>query len=111
MTLRHAKLTAAKRPSSVRFERCADRFGAKLPVEMNGIPGLTRNISATGIYFETETDQAPGPRVHFTVEVVVRGEKSKLPCDGEVIRVDQKDGTTGIAVKLESSFFSHFDKE
>ena len=108
MTLRHAKLTAAKRPSSVRFERCADRFGAKLPVEMNGIPGLTRNISATGIYFETETDQAPGPRVHFTVEVVVRGEKSKLPCDGEVIRVDQKDGTTGIAVKLESSFFSDF---
>lgn len=87
-------------------ERGADRFDTELPVEMDGIQGLTRNISATGVYFETYAAQEPGSSVHFTVEVVVHGEKLKLVCEGEVVRVDRKDGTLGIAAKLTSSFFS-----
>lgn len=94
----------------VRLERGADRFDTELPVEMGSIQGLTRNISATGVYFETETAQEPGSRVHFTVEVNVRGEKLKLVCEGEVVRVDHNNGTLGIAAKLVSSFFADTSK-
>lgn len=86
--------------------RGTDRFDTELPVEIGGIQGLTRNISASGIYFETEMAQEPGSRVHFTVEVNVRGEKLKLVCEGEVVRIDRKDGTVGIAAKLMNSFFA-----
>lgn len=73
---------------------------------MGGIQGLTRNISATGVYFETETAQEPGSRVHFTVELNVLGEKLKLICEGEVVRVRRNGGVLGIAARLVSSFFS-----
>lgn len=87
-------------------ERRADRFDVELPVEMDGLQGLTRNICATGIYFETDKTQAPGSHVRFTVEVTIRGEKSKMVCEGEVVRVENKDGVVGVAVELSSSFFS-----
>ncbi|MEO8119248.1 MAG: PilZ domain-containing protein [Rhodoferax sp.] len=90
----------------VKHGRGADRFATQLPVKMGRTHGLTRNISATGIYFETESAQEPPSRVHLSVEVVVRGEKLMLVCDGEVVRVDHKDGALGIAAKLKGSFFS-----
>ena len=79
-------------------------------MEVDGIHSLTRNISATGVYFETDTFQMPGSRIHFTVEVVVRGQKFKLECNGEIIRVEQNDDKTGVAVKLDTSFFSDVEK-
>lgn len=87
--------------------RQADRFNIELPVEMGNMQGLTRNICATGIYFETEAAQAPGSHVRFTVEVTIRGEKSKMVCEGEVVRVENKDGMMGVAVALSSSFFAN----
>lgn len=86
--------------------RETDRFDTKLPVEMGGIHGWTRNISATGIYFEAETVQVPRGHVHFTVEMHDQGEKLKLVCDGEVVRIDRKARTLGIAAKLVTSFFA-----
>lgn len=87
-------------------QRAADRFISELPVEINGSQGVTRNISATGVYFETSVEPAPGSKVSFTVEVVVNGEALKMICSGEVVRVDHKEGTMGIAVKLANSFFA-----
>ena len=91
---------------TTKHERGADRFATELPIEMGLVHGLTRNISATGIYFETENVQEPGSRVHLAVEVIVHGEKLKLVCDGKVVRVDHKDGVLGIAAELDDSFFS-----
>jgi hypothetical protein len=88
------------------LRRGTDRFATELPVMIDGVQGLTRNISATGIYFEAEVAPARGSRVSFTVEVMVRGERLKLVCEGEVVRVEQNDGVLGIAAKLENSFFS-----
>lgn len=93
--------------SPVKPERRADRFSIELPVEMGSLQGLTRNICATGIYFETDVAQAPGSHVRFTVEVTIRGEKSKMVCEGEVVRVENKDGVVGIAVALSDSFFAN----
>lgn len=92
--------------SPVNHERDSDRLDTRLPLEIDGIQGLTRNLSATGIYFETQLVQEPGSRVHVTVEVDFRGEKLKLVCEGEVVRVEYHPGGLGIAARLENSFFS-----
>lgn len=88
-------------------QRGAIRFETALPVEFGNLHGLARNISATGIYFETEAEPALGSHLYFAVELTVRGEKLKLVCDGQVIRVDYKEGVRGIAAKLDGSFFSN----
>lgn len=90
----------------VKRERGSDRFETELPVDIDGVQGLTRNISATGIYFETGAVHEPGSRVHFTIEMMVQGERKKLVCDGEVVRVDHKGSTIGIAARLVESFFA-----
>jgi hypothetical protein len=102
--MKHIKTASNILPLS--HGRAAERFATQLPIEMGRIPGLTRDISATGIYFETEAVQLPGSLVRLVVEITVRGEKLKLNCDGEVVRVDQKEGKLGIAAKLKKSFFS-----
>lgn len=89
--------------------RTSDRVSSELPLEIGGIAGLTRNVSATGVYLETTADQVPGSRVHFVVEVNVKGELLKMVCAGEVTRVEHKAGTVGVAVKLTSSFFTDTD--
>lgn len=91
--------------SPFKYERGADRFDTELPVELGGIRGFARNISASGIYFETETTREPGSNVNFTVEVNVRGQRLKLQCDGEVVRVGCHDGLLGIAAKFVIPFF------
>ena len=75
-------------------------------MEINRSPGVTRNISATGVYFETSEEPSPGSKVSFTIEVLVNGETLKMVCSGEVVRVDHKEGKVGIAVKLANSFFA-----
>lgn len=91
-------------------QRSADRFDTELPVGIDGTRSLTKNISATGVFFETDTRQLPGARIQFTVEVVVRGQKFELIYNGEVTRIEKNDDKTGVAVKLDSSFFSDVDK-
>jgi hypothetical protein len=105
-----SKIIRATKPVPTASKRVADRFDTELPVEIDGIESLTRNISATGMYIETYTHQTPGSRVHFTVEVVVRGQNLKLVCEGEVVRVEQKGAKTGVAIKLDKSFFSDIEK-
>lgn len=102
--------TPANDPAPVRAtRRAADRLSYALPMAVDGAPGLTRNVSATGVYFETTVDKPPGSKVRFIVEVTVKGEALKMVCSGEVMRVEHKVSTVGIAVKLSSSFFTDTD--
>lgn len=105
--LEHMQTSDSVAPDLLR--RSANRVPSKLPVEIDGIPGLTKNVSATGVYLETTADQVPGSRVHFVVDVVVNGENLKMVCAGEVTRVEHKMGIVGVAVKLTSSFFTDTD--
>jgi len=87
-------------------KRAADRFISELPIEINGSASVTRNISATGVYFETSEAPSPGSKVSFTIDVLVNGESLKMVCSGEVVRLDHREGAVGIAVKLANSFFA-----
>jgi len=87
-------------------QRAADRFVSELPLHMNGVDGLTKNVSATGVYFETTALAEPGSKVSFVVEVLINGQNVNMVCAGQVVRVDHKDDKVGVAVKLSSSFFT-----
>ena len=87
-------------------KRSAVRFATALPLVIKGVEGLIRNLSSTGLYFETNTALAPGSKVFLAVEVKVQGQKSKVLCDATVLRMDHKTGQWGVATRLDAPFFS-----
>lgn len=87
-------------------QRAAARFDSALPVELDGSDGRTRNISQSGVYFETDLPREVGELVHFTVEFHLHGQRHRLSCEGKVVRVDAKEGRIGVAAHLVAPFFA-----
>lgn len=67
----------------------------------DGRTGVTRDISASGIYFQMEGLQRVGALIEF--EIDMQGEPVKLCAQGEIVRIDPAGGKTGIAVRLRES--------
>ena len=86
--------------------REAVRFATELPVEMEGIPGFTRNVSDTGIYFETDALQEIGPVVSFVMRYHLDGRLQERQCDARVVRVEAHGERVGIAARLVEPFFA-----
>ena len=82
--------------------RAAARFDTALTVD---VEGRTRNISASGFYFETEVDFPIGSRLNLSVQFTHGGKQHWLPCEGKVVRVTQADGRNGVAAQLVTPFF------
>lgn len=87
-------------------QRGAARFDTALPVTMAGAIGATHNISAQGIYFETDVRQEVGSLVNFTLEFTLYGERHQLLCEGKVIRVDTEGDRVGVAARMVTPFFA-----
>ena len=77
------------------------RVATELPVSVaGGAAGTTKNISASGVFFVTGADFAPGNVVSFSIELQSRGEVMVLECSGEVVRVEHGAGMTGVAARI-----------
>jgi hypothetical protein len=87
-------------------QRAAARFDTVLPVSVEGAEAWTRNISSTGIYFETDVAPEVGSLVNFTVEFTLQGKRNRLLCEGKVVRVDHGDERIGVAARLLTPFFA-----
>ena len=82
--------------------RRAQRYRLAVPVRLqNGSTGITRDISTSGIFFETEHGHTIGDTVQLSVQL---GEAS-IQCEGRVVRLEQLEGKFGIAVDLTSYRF------
>lgn len=86
--------------------RAAARFDTALAVDVEGVTARTRNISATGVYFETDADLPLGSLLNLNVQFTQGGRKHWLACEGTVVRVTHADGNHGVAASLLTSFFS-----
>jgi hypothetical protein len=86
-------------------KRREDRTVIALPLAFDSGAGVTRNVAPTGIFFWTESTPAfaVGDRVNITLEVVRSGRKIKPKCQGEIVRVETKDGQAGVAVRIVDS--------
>ena len=86
--------------SSKKHQAREERVSTALPVLINGKTGTTRDISASGIYFEMDDDAKAGSTINFHIELETPGGKLKMVCKAQVVRVDKKDGRSGVAAKI-----------
>jgi hypothetical protein len=76
--------------SEVKVERrCSTRYPVNLVVEVEGRKGVTRNISAWGVYIEMRQRPVSGEPIHFTlVFEFATPTPMQLTCVGSVVRVE-----------------------
>ena len=81
--------------------RKEERVRAALRVDLgNNLSGCTRDVSASGIFFETEVSYAQGSPIDFAIDLDTPGGKIKLNCHGEIVRVERRDARVGVAVRI-----------
>lgn len=83
--------------------RKEERVSTELPVYLGGIVGRTRDVSASGIRFETDATYALGNSISFSVEMNTSGGKMVLRCQGEVVRIEPQGKKVSVAVKITQS--------
>ena len=93
------------------LRRAQQRVSAVLPVKVEGrAAGVTRDISPSGIYFETDQEMADGGTIHFTLEFDNPSGKLLLECSGEIVRVEKAGGKVGVAAKIVESRLERFSE-
>lgn len=89
-------------------KRRAERVKAAMPVRWaGGHKGLTRDISATGLFFETSGKYRKGSRMDLTVELDTPAGKLQLNCQGKIVRLEKHGAKVGVAVKITDSVLSY----
>ena len=85
------------------------RLPIAIPVELEGGTGVTRDVSLSGVFFETDRCLVLGEQIRLTL---VLGRLSpdypvRLQCDGRVVRVERREMQVrlGVAVAIESYRF------
>jgi hypothetical protein len=80
-------------------QRLDPRERLALPIQLaDGPPAITRDISATGLFFIMEGEHALHGPVDF--ELHLPAFSMKFSSSGEIVRVEHGDGRTGVAVRL-----------
>ena len=101
---------ADARPTHVAFEehRIDPRERLAVPLQLgSGAVAVTRDISATGLYFEIQGRHVLAGPLDF--EMQLPEVRMKFTSIGEIVRIDHWDGRTGIAVRLLSPRLEHVD--
>lgn len=82
--------------------RSAQRFPFQWPVELKNGSGRTRDISASGMYLETEVAVEQGEQIRFSVLLPQQnGVARRLHCEGRAVRiVRNQSGNFGIGVAV-----------
>ena len=87
--------------------RIEEREDAALTLHLEeGIRGTTRDISTSGVYFESDADQAVGSVIDFTIDFDTPSGPMYLKCHGQVVRTERHGSRIGAAVKILESKFS-----
>lgn len=84
-------------------KRKEERVSTELPVYLGGAIGKTRDVSASGILFETDASYALNSSISFAVELDTSGGKMVLRCQGEIVRIEPKGQKVNVAVKITQS--------
>jgi hypothetical protein len=62
---------------------------------------VTRDVSASGAFFETEAHCRVGSPVRFAIQLATPWGPAHFDCRGKIVRVERHDGTVGVAVQFE----------
>lgn len=74
-----------------------------LPIDLEGTAGIARDVSASGIFFETDAAYAIGSPVNLALDLDTPWGKVMLRCEGKIVRVERRDEKIGVAVQFSDS--------
>ena len=81
--------------------RRGQRIHTALPVFLKNTEGITRDVSASGVFFWTsESTCALGELISFSVEFKRPEGRMMLKCQGDVVRTEPRTAEIGVAVKI-----------
>jgi hypothetical protein len=81
--------------------RREERITAVLPVLFLGGRGTTQNVSASGMYIETEHPLALGTEVDLIIEFASHaGGPLRVKCSGSILRTVEHGGSQGMAAAI-----------
>jgi hypothetical protein len=80
--------------------RREERVAKELPMALGAAPAVTRNISPSGMYFESDVPYVVGSEVRFSVDLDTPDGKRVLHCRGEIMRIKPHSGKMGMAVRI-----------
>ena len=84
--------------------RREERMIVARPVILDRGTGVTQNISASGVFFETDLDFAAGSPINFAIELDgPQKKKLMLRCRGEIVRIERQHDKIGVAAKFAAS--------
>jgi hypothetical protein len=87
--------------------RREERVATELAITMPGASGVARNVSASGIYFETDAQLAEGSTLNFTVEFEDSpGGPLRAQCVARIVRVERHGEKIGVGAAIESFSFA-----
>lgn len=84
-------------------KRTERRITASLPITFDDIDcevAFTRDVSASGLFFETDAFLTAGALVHLQVEMNTPAGKRVLKCQGSIVRVESLNHRLGCAIKI-----------
>jgi hypothetical protein len=85
-------------------KRRGQRVHTALPVFLKNAEGMTRDVSASGVFFWTsESVCALGELISFSVELKRPEGRVMLKCQGDVVRTEPRATEMGVAVKITDS--------
>jgi hypothetical protein len=82
-------------------KRSGQRVLAALPVFLKSAEGITRDVSASGVFFWTSVSTCVlGELISFSVEFKRPEGRMMLKCQGDVVRMEPRAAEIGVAVKI-----------
>jgi hypothetical protein len=84
-------------------KRRGERVKAALPAAMEGLPALSRDVSASGIFLETEAGYALGSPVSMALDLDTPWGKVMFRCEGRIVRVEHREDKVGVAVRFDDT--------
>ena len=93
------------------IRRGGRRLAVALPVELPNGHGVTRDVSAFGVFFETTLALSPGAAIRFSLllEHADPGGPIRLHCQGKIVRLEALRGRLGVAVAIDQHRFDPMD--
>jgi hypothetical protein len=89
------------------MRRQDQRLAVALPVELQNCHGVTRDVSASGVFFETTLPFSPGAAIRFSLLLEYADPLGpiRLHCQGKVVRVERLRAKFGVAVAIDQHRF------
>ena len=92
-----------KKTGKRKEHRREERVDASLPVDLGSAQGMTRDVSASGAFFETDASYTIGSEVLFAIDLDTPWGPAHFDCRGTIVRLERRNGTVGVAVQFTDS--------